>query len=106
MTTFDLVEAKSEWSLDPDVHHLNHGSYGALPRVVYAEQKRWQEEVHRNPVGFYARQSHDAVAAARAKIATFLGQEADQIVLVRNTTEAATTTMRGFPFKSGDEVIV
>jgi len=26
--------------------------------------------------------------------------------LVRNTTEAATTTMRGFPFKSGDEVIV
>ena len=106
MTTFDLVEAKSEWSLDPEIHHLNHGSYGALPRVVYAEQKRWQEEVHRNPVGFYARQSHDAVAAARGKIATFLGQEADQIVLVRNTTEAATTTMRGFPFKSGDEVIV
>ena len=106
MTTFDLVEAKSEWSLDPEVHHLNHGSYGALPRVVYAEQKRWQEEVHRNPVGFYARQCLAAVADARGKIAKFLGQEADQIVLVRNTTEAATTTMRGFPFKSGDEVIV
>ena len=106
MTTFDLVEAKSEWSLDPEVHHLNHGSYGALPRVVYAEQKRWQEEVHKNPVGFYARLSRPAVADARAKIAKFLGQEADQIALVRNTTEAATTTMRGFPFKSGDEVIV
>ena len=48
MTIFDLVEAKSEWSLDPEVHHLNHGSYGALPRVVYAEQKKWQEEVHKN----------------------------------------------------------
>ena len=70
------------------------------------KQKRWQEEVHRNPVGFYARQSLAAVADARGKIAKFLGQEADQIVLVRNTTEAATTTMRGFPFKSGDEVIV
>ena len=76
MTTFDLVEAKSEWSLDPEVHHLNHGSYGALPRVVYAEQKKWQEEVHKNPVGFYARLSRPAVADARAKIAKFLGQEA------------------------------
>ena len=106
MTIFDLVEAKSEWSLDPEVHHLNHGSYGALPRVVYAEQKKWQEEVHKNPVGFYARLSRPAVADARAKIAKFLGQEADQIALVRNTTEAATTTMRGFPFKSGDEAII
>lgn len=68
--------------------------------------KKWQEEVHKNPVGFYARLSRPAVADARAKIAKFLGQDADQIALVRNTTEAATTTMRGFPFKSGDEVIV
>lgn len=106
MTTFDLAETRSEWSLDPEVHHLNHGSYGALPNVVYAEQRRWQEEVHRNPVAFYARKSLPAVAEARGRIARFLGQQPEQIALVRNTTEAATTTMRGFPFKLGDEVIV
>jgi isopenicillin-N epimerase len=103
---FDLEEAKSEWSLDPEVHHLNHGSYGALPNVVYAEQRKWQEMVHKNPMDFYARKCQPAIADARGKVARFLGQEPDQIALVRNTTEAATTTMRGFPFKAGDEVII
>jgi isopenicillin-N epimerase len=106
MTSFDLAEAKSEWDLDPEVHHLNHGSYGAVPRVVYAEQLRWHQESLRNPVEFYFRQSLAVAADARAKVAKFLGQEANQIALVRNTTEAATTTKRGFPFKAGDEVIV
>jgi isopenicillin-N epimerase len=46
------------------------------------------------------------VQAARAKIAAFLNQKPEQIALVRNTTEAASTTMRGFPFKPGDEAIV
>jgi len=103
---FDLQELKSEWSLDPNFHHLNHGSFGAVPIKVQHEQQRWHEIVQRNPVQFYARDAMREVANARAVIAKFLGQEPDQISLIRNTTEGASTTMRGFPFKQDDEVIV
>ncbi len=106
MANFDLEEVKSEWDLDPTVHHINHGSYGAVPRSVLAVQQNWQKVVQSNPVGFYSQRAPTEVTNARARIAQLLGQKPDQIALVRNTTEASSTTMRGFPFKSGDEAIV
>ena len=103
---FDLQEYKSAWNLDQDVHHCNHGSFGAVPIVVQEAQKKIQDRVQSNPVKFFARQAMSEVQEARSKVAAFLGQKPEQIVLVRNTTEAASTTMRGFPFKAGDEAIV
>lgn len=103
---FDLQEYKSAWKLDETVHHCNHGSFGAVPTVVQEAQRAIQDRVQLNLVRFFAREAMPEVQAARAKIAKFLNQKPEQIALVRNTTEAASTTMRGFPFKAGDEAIV
>jgi len=106
MMEFDLQEYKSAWKLDETVRHCNHGSFGAVPIVVQEAQRAIQDRVQLNLVRFFAREAMPEVQAARAKIATFLNQKPEQIALVRNTTEAASTTMRGFPFKPGDEAIV
>jgi isopenicillin-N epimerase len=103
---FDLQEYKSAWKLDETVRHCNHGSFGAVPTVVQEAQRAIQDRVQLNLVRFFAREAMPEVQAARAKIASFLNQKPEQIALVRNTTEAASTTMRGFPFKPGDEAIV
>jgi len=103
---FDLQELTSEWGLDPEFHHVNHGSFGAVPLCVQEVQSQWRERIQRNPVKFFARELKDHVAHARGEVAKFLGQEADQIALIRNTTEGASTVMRGFPLKAGDEVLV
>jgi isopenicillin-N epimerase len=103
---FDLQEYKSAWKLDATVHHCNHGSFGSVPTVVQEAQRAIQDRVQLNPVRFFAREAMLEVQAARAKVAAFLNQRPEQIALVRNTTEAASTTMRGFPFKAGDEAIV
>jgi isopenicillin-N epimerase len=106
MMEFDLQEYKSAWKLDETVRHCNHGSFGAVPTVVQEAQRAIQDRVQLNLVRFFAREAMPEVQAARAKIASFLNQKPEQIALVRNTTEAASTTMRGFPFKPGDEAIV
>ena len=103
---FDLQEYKSAWKLDETVHHCNHGSFGSVPTVVQEAQRAIQDRVQLNPVRFFAREAMLEVQGARAKVAAFLNQRPEQIALVRNTTEAASTTMRGFPFKPGDEAIV
>lgn len=106
MMEFDLQEMRSEWSLDFKYHHINHGSYGAVPICVQEEKSKWQERIQRNPVKFFAREQKEAIADARGQVAKFLGQQPDQIALIRNSTEGASTIMRGFPLKSGDEVLV
>lgn len=103
---FDLQELKSEWNLDSAFHHVNHGSFGAVPLVVQRVQSQWRERIQNNPVKFFARELKDEVANARSQVSNFLGQERDQIALIRNTTEGASTVMRGFPLKADDEVIV
>ncbi len=103
---FDLQELKSEWNLDPDYHHVNHGSFGAVPIVVQKVQQQWRDRIQKNPMKFFARELKDEVAHARGHVARFLGQQADQIALIRNTTEGASTVMRGFPLHPDDEVIV
>ena len=46
------------------------------------------------------------LAASRQKVAEHLGVTADEIALVRNTSEANNTVNNGLTLKSGDEVVV
>ncbi|HLE88707.1 MAG TPA: aminotransferase, partial [Candidatus Limnocylindria bacterium] len=38
-------EFAPHWALDPGVDFLNHGSFGAAPRVVLAEQQAWRDRM-------------------------------------------------------------
>ena len=57
---------KSLFLLDPDVAFLNHGSFGATPRPVFARYQAWQRELERQPVEFLGRRFIDLMRDARA----------------------------------------
>ena len=91
--------------LDPDVHFLNHGSFGATPRPVFAEYQRWQRELERQPVEFLGRRSDGLLDAARAAVAAHLGTERDNLVFVLNATHGVNIVARSLDFRPGDEVL-
>ena len=70
-------EHARHWLLDPAVDFLNHGSFGATPRLVLEAHAAWREEMEHEPVPFFV-ERHDAeLAAAREAVAAFVGARAD-----------------------------
>ena len=63
---------RSHWSLDPQVTYLNHGSFGAVPRVVESAQRELQQLMEANPNLFFRTTLPPLMRAARARVASRL----------------------------------
>ena len=91
--------------LDPDLIFLNHGSFGACPREVFAKYQQWQLELERNPVEFLGRRSGVLLADARARLGAHLGASGDDLVFVPNATTGVNIVARSLSLQAGDEVL-
>jgi isopenicillin-N epimerase len=98
--------SRDEWLLDPDVAFLNHGSFGATPRMVLAEQERWRARMERHPTHFMSEELPPALRAAAARLAAFVGSEANDLVFVENATAGCNTVLRSIRLAPGDEILV
>jgi isopenicillin-N epimerase len=81
------------FELDPSVTHLNHGSFGAVPRVVSEAQRRVRDRAEANPMRFFRVEAAGLKEVARHTAADFLGVAADEVALVRNVTQSASTVL-------------
>ncbi|TDU74931.1 aminotransferase class V-fold PLP-dependent enzyme [Streptomyces sp. KS 21] len=91
--------------LDPEIAHLNHGSFGAVPIPVQEAQAALREEAHADPDAFFIGAA-DRIAGARARIARHFGAEPDGIAFIANATEGANLALDAVPFADGDEILV
>ena len=66
--------------------HLNHGAFGATPRVVLAESDRWRAIMEADPSTFFRRDLPGLLRRAAARVARFLGGRGDDWAFVENTT--------------------
>ena len=102
----DWPDVRAQWPLDPAVAHLNHGSFGAVPRSVIAAQDRWRRETEANPTRFFWRTLPEALEEARLAAAAFLGADPDGFVFVANATAAFNTVLRSIDLRPGDQVLL
>lgn len=91
--------------LRPDMIFLNHGSFGACPRPVFAAYQAWQAELEAQPVEFLGRRFTDLMAAARSRLAVYLGAGPGDIVFVPNATTGINIVARSLVLAPGDEVL-
>ncbi|MGE5149982.1 MAG: aminotransferase class V-fold PLP-dependent enzyme [Rhodospirillaceae bacterium] len=96
---------RPEWGLDPDFLTVNHGSYGATPRAVLAEQDRWRRRMEAQPTRFFFLEVPGALREAAGALARFLGAGAEDVVFVPNATTGANAVLRSLRLEPGDEIL-
>jgi isopenicillin-N epimerase len=100
---------REHWTLDPAVTFLNHGSYGACPRVVLEAQQRLRAELEAEPVHYMSQVLEPALDEARAEAARFVGADAEGFAFVPNATTGVNTVLASLAaddhVRAGDELL-
>jgi isopenicillin-N epimerase len=97
--------ALAAFELDPDYIHLNHGSYGAVPREVRIAQDRLRAEIERNPTKFFADELPRALRVMAARVAMRLGGRLEDWVFCENATAAVSAVLHSLDLRPDDEIL-
>src|SRR5919108_4509952 len=97
---YPMPSLKDDFLLDPNIHFLNHGSFGATPKPVFDEYQRWQLELERQPVEFLGRRITELMAGSRAVLGRYVGTQADNLVYTQNATIALNIIARSLALGS------
>ncbi|WP_030995957.1 aminotransferase class V-fold PLP-dependent enzyme [Streptomyces sp. NRRL F-5630] len=99
------LPALADFALDPEVHHLNHGSFGAVPRPVLDHLAALRAEMEGNPDAWW-RTLTGRIAAARAEVAAFLRTSPDSLAFVPNASAGASTVLASLRFPAGARILM
>jgi isopenicillin-N epimerase len=102
----DWPDFRSFWNLAPTIAHLNHGSFGAVPRKLKKAQNSWQTRLERNPNGFIWSELEPAMELVRRRVSTFLNTSPNQLLLTSNITNAISTVLASTTLLPGDEILI
>lgn len=85
---------------------LNHGSYGATPRVVLAEHTKWRDKLEQQPCQFINRHLPGHLDTAIAALARFVGSAVEAMAFVENATSGVGAILRSLDFQPGDRIVI
>ncbi len=104
--TEEVLYRPDLWSLDPDVLHLNHGSFGACPNRILEQQTQLRQQMEYNTLRFFEQDLPDLLETAREALGIFLGAPASDLVFVDNATMGVTTVLSNLNLIAGDRVLI
>jgi isopenicillin-N epimerase len=97
---------RHEWALDWDFLSVNHGSFGAAPRVVLVAQQDWRRRMEAQPGRFMRAVLPDALRHAADRLGAFIGADGRDIAFVDNATTGCNAVLRSLRLLPGDEIVV
>lgn len=94
------------WNLNPETVFLNHGSYGACPKVVLEYQQELRSQLESDPVYFLDVTSKELWSTAIETLSNFVNADKEGMTFVSNATSGVNTVLRSLDLQPGDEILV
>ena len=104
--TEDVLYRPELWSLDPDILHLNHGSFGACPSRILERHTQLRQQMESNTSRFFEQELPELLETAREALGLFLGAPAQDLVFVDNATTGVSTVLANLDLTDGDRILV
>src|SRR5262245_18129542 len=98
--------ARARMLLDPAVANLNTGSFGPLPRTVFAYATRLRQCLAEGPMDFIVRQAPPLLWQARQALAGFLGADPRRLVFTANVTAAVNAVAASLRLAAPGEILL
>jgi selenocysteine lyase/cysteine desulfurase len=95
----------AHFNFSPSYTPLNHGSYGAYPRSVQAQQDAIQRQLAERPDTFIVYELPNLIDKSRRAVAPLLGVPVDEVVFVPNATTGVNTVLRNLKYEEGDVIV-
>ncbi|MGE5268445.1 MAG: aminotransferase class V-fold PLP-dependent enzyme [Thiohalocapsa sp.] len=96
---------RGDFLLADGVDHLNHGGYGATPRVVLEAARQWQARMEADPSTFFRRDLGPALRRAADRVAAFLGGRGVDWAFVENATSGLNAIIASLKLRPQDEIL-
>src|SRR5258705_12187892 len=96
---------KEYFLLDPNIVFLNHGSYGAAPKLVFEAYQNWQLRLERQPVLFLGRELAGLILESRIALCEYLNTDADDLVYIPNATHGVNIVAHSLQLKPREEIL-
>ena len=95
-----------EFNLDKNKYFLNHGSYGACPKQIYAKKQQLQMEMEAAPDKWFRITSLAQWTRNKQVLATYLKVNADNILICDNATESINAALKSIEFNGSQDAIL
>ncbi|KLO08806.1 PLP-dependent transferase [Schizopora paradoxa] len=93
------------FGLEPGYVNLNSGSYGSPPNYVLEACAKKSKEIEANPDRFMRLAYYSQLRKAREKVASLIGADVDDCVLVTNATLGVNTVLRNLQWNKDDILV-
>ncbi|MCH2228822.1 MAG: aminotransferase class V-fold PLP-dependent enzyme [Crocinitomicaceae bacterium] len=97
--------SKSDFLLSEEYTHLNHGSFGACPKEIFADYQHWQLQLERDPVEFFTKTGLDKLEDSKRALASYINCDTDDLVYTTNPTYAINIIAKSLSLSPDDEVL-
>lgn len=98
-------EYREQFSLDPQVAYLNHGSFGSVPKIVAQAQREFQMLEENNPNLFFRTTLPKLHDEARAFVAEWLGTTPELFAFVPNASQGVITAASALVTKPRSQIV-
>lgn len=103
--------ARQHWTLLDGAIFLNHGSFGACPRIVQDERAHLLRALEEHPDGFIPEfvmpiRPDSPLRAVAERLGDFIGTSGENVALVENATSGINAVLQSLAFGPGDEILI